>query len=79
MACEEPWFDPLSVTGVFAEKKSPLPAECFSQTPLFIGRFNHLSFEDHFPTSEMLVVREGEKACDVDLAKTQVRKSIVLG
>lgn len=72
-------FDPLCVTGIFAEKKSGVPAERFSQNSLTAGRFNHLSFENHFPTSEMLVVKEGKKAWDVDWAKTRVRQSIVLG
>lgn len=72
-------FDLLSVTGVFAGKKSGFPAEHFSQNSPIIGRFNHLSFENHFPTSEMLVVKEGKKACDVNLARTRVRQSIVLG
>lgn len=52
---------------------------CFSQNLLIIGRFNHLSFENHFPTSEMLAVKEGKTPCDVASAKSRVRQSIVLG
>lgn len=52
-----------------------LPTDHFSQNPLFIGRFHHLAFENHFAESEMLMVKEGEKACDINLAETQVRKS----
>ena len=48
------------MTEIFAEKKSGVPAEHFSQNSFIIGRFNHLSFENHFPTSEILVVK-GEK------------------
>lgn len=54
-------FDPLTGTGVSVEKESVLPAERFSQNSLIIGRFNHFLFENHFPASEMLVIKEGEK------------------
>ena len=67
-----------SCDGV-SEKNILLPTDHFSQNPLFIGRFHHLAFENHLPESEILVVREGKKACDVNLAETQVRKSTVLG
>lgn len=50
---------------------------CFSQNLLIIGRFNHLSFENRFPTSEMLAVKEGKTPCDVALVKSRVRQSIV--
>lgn len=63
------WFWPFWCGGVFAEKRSELPAEHLSQNPLFIGRCNHSSFENYFLTSEMLAAREGEKTCDVDFAK----------
>lgn len=66
------------MTGVFAKKKkkkrSALPAEPFSQNCLITGRFNHLSFENHFPTSEMPVVAEVEDTWDVELAKSRVRQ-----